>query len=133
MVFVDTGAFLARYVARDQFHAEAVKQWKDLGARRWPCFTSSFVLAEVFTLLARRTEYRFAVMKAREIHDSDRLTILRPGEEEEAEAINWFEKYADQEVSFVDCLSFALMKRKRLKRVFGFDAHFDRAGFRRFP
>jgi predicted nucleic acid-binding protein len=31
---------------------------------------------------------------------------------------------------FVDCLSFALMRRHRIKTAFAFDRHFEIAGFK---
>jgi predicted nucleic acid-binding protein len=30
-------------------------------------------------------------------------------------------------------VSFALMRKHRIERVFGFDGHFERAGFRLWP
>lgn len=42
-------------------------------------------------------------------------------------------KFADQGVTFTDCLSFVLMKREKLRQVFGFDHHFEAAGFRLLP
>jgi uncharacterized protein len=39
-------------------------------------------------------------------------------------------KYADQRVSFTDCISFVMMKRERVKIAFTFDRHFSLAGFR---
>ncbi len=106
MIFIDTGAFLARYVERDQHHRAALRAWKDLSKRRWKYYTSNFVLDETFTLLARRTNYRFASERARIVMTSDVLNILRPTYEDEIEAIEFFEKYADQKVSFTDCTSF---------------------------
>ena len=64
MIFVDTGAFLARYVERDQYHDAAIEHWRVLQKDRRQLFTSSFVLDETFTLLARRTTYPFAVERA---------------------------------------------------------------------
>ncbi len=40
-----------------------------------------------------------------------------------------FEKYADQRVSFTDCISFVLMRRHKIRQVFSFDRHFELAGF----
>lgn len=34
---------------------------------------------------------------------------------------------------FIDCISFVLMRSRRIKRVFSFDRHFDAAGFQRMP
>ncbi len=133
MVFIDTGAFVARYVARDQHHRRALKAWKELSKRNWRCFTSNFVLDETFTLLARRSTYRFAVERARAVMMSETLSILRPSFEDELEALGLFEKFADQEVSFTDCISFVLMRGGRIKRAFAFDRRFGQAGFDLWP
>lgn len=39
------------------------------------------------------------------------------------------QKYADQGVSFTDCVSFVLMQKGDIRRVFSFDRHFRIAGF----
>ena len=85
---------------------------------------------ELFTLLARRTTYRFAAERARNILDSTAIQILRPERKQEREAIELFAKYADQKVSFTDCVSFLLMKEAKIRQAFSFDRHFERAGFK---
>lgn len=129
MIFVDTGAFLARHVVRDQYHREAKAAWKELRGSGQRCLTSSFVLDELLTLLARRTSYEFASERARGLFTSQALEILRPDGEDELRAVDYFEKFADQRVSFTDCVSFALMKKRRIRRAFSFDRHFALAGF----
>jgi predicted nucleic acid-binding protein len=133
VIFIDTGAFVARFVVRDQFHDEAVLAWDQLRDSELGCVTSNFVLDETFTLLARRTSYRFAAQRARNLLTSDQLEILRPGQDDELQALARFEKFADQRVSFTDCVSFELMKSRRVQRVFSFDRHFALAGFEMWP
>lgn len=133
MIFIDTGAFLARYVANDQHHAQALLAWDELTQTRRRCFTSSFVLDETFTLLGRRAGYGFAAERARNILAAGTLEILRPEQRHEEPALSLFEKYADQQVSFTDCLSFILMRQSRIRKVFGFDRHFIAAGFELWP
>lgn len=129
MIFIDTGAFLARYIQNDQHHAQAISLWEKLSLKKDSCFTSNFVLDEMFTLLARRAGYTFAASRARNIYSSEKLTILRPDHEDEENAIALFEKYADQKISFTDCISFVLMRREHLKTTFSFDKHFSQVGF----
>jgi hypothetical protein len=133
MIFIDTGAFVARYVANDQYHQKAKSAWTQLSKRKWKCYTSNFVLDETFTLLARRSSYPFAADRARAIMTSNILTILRPSHEDELKALAFFEKLADQKVSFTDCVSFVLMKAHRIGRAFAFDRHFRDVGFERWP
>ncbi len=133
MIYIDTGAFLARYLSRDQYHQQAGAFWKEIGKNRESCFTSNFVLDETFTLLGRWAGYDFASQKAAKIYASKLLIILRPTREDEIKAIEFFQKYADQNVSFTDCISIVLMRNKKIKRVFSFDSHFERAGFKLCP
>ncbi len=133
MIFVDTGAFVARYVRRDGHHARARRAWAEIEKVRTACFTSNFVLDETFTLLGWQSSFSFAAERARALLTSKALTILRPDAEDELQAADLFSKFADQEASFTDCTSFALMRRHRLSRVFTFDRHFRDAGFEVLP
>ena len=133
MIFIDAGAFLARNLRNDQHHHSAVSVWEKLGSNRDNCITSNFVLDETFTLLGRRAGHGFAVQRAKNIYASQALTICRPDREDEIKALQFFSKYADQHVSFTDCISFVLMKRGKINRVFSFDRHFELAGFHMIP
>jgi uncharacterized protein len=133
VIFIDTGAFLARYMGSDQYHHEAVEGWRSLAWAGNRYFTSNLVLTETFTLLGRRAGYGFAAERARRIYASELLTVLRAGPADERSALVLFEKYADQKVSFTDCVSFVLMRQHRLERAFTFDNHFALLGFRLVP
>ena len=131
MVFLDTGAFLARWLPRDARHREAAVTWERLRGRA--LYTSNHVLDETFTLLARRATYPFAVARAESIFASSALEILYTTREDEIEALRLFSKYADHRISFTDCVSFVLMKRFRIATAFTFDRHFALAGWRVIP
>ena len=133
MIFIDTGAFLARHLRNDQYHHSALTVWEKLGSNRENCITSNFVLDETFTLLGRRAGYGFAVQRAKNIYASQSLTIFRPDREDEIKALQFFSKYADQHVSFTDCISMVLMQREKINRIFSFDRHFTLAGFHMIP
>jgi len=90
MIFVDTGAFLGRYLPDDQHHGAALAGWAQLAEEEWPICTSNLVLSETITLLARRTDYRFAAERARVIHASSALRILPlPSKKNERRSIGW--------------------------------------------
>ena len=133
MIFVDTGAFVARYVARDQWHSTAVNAWQELAGGSWRCFTTNHVLDETLTLLARRAGNIFAAERARALFVSKELTIIRTDREDEMRAVDLLGQFADQSFSFTDCLSFAVMKHSGISRAFTFDNHFRVAGFEVWP
>ena len=130
MIFVDSGAFLGRFAHNDQHHIEAGKRWAKIEASRLACFTSNYILDETLTLLARRTSYPFAVERGRSLYSSGEVNLVRPAPEDELAAFDWFQKFADQRVSFTDCVSFVLMKKAGIDTAFSFDHHFERAGFK---
>lgn len=90
------------------------------------------MLDELLTLLGRRAGYGFAAETGRILLASKALRLLRPDERDEHRALALFQKFADQEVSFTDCVSFALMERHRVGLAFTLDRHFEVAGFQRF-
>ncbi len=129
MIFIDTGAFISRYLCADQFHEKSLAKWEEVQARHYKCFTSNFVLDETFTLLGRWADNEFACQKAEMIYTSNAIDVLRPDHEDELLALEYMLKYADQKISFTDCISFVLMKKKKIKRVFTCDRHFELPGF----
>jgi len=133
VIFVDTGALLARYLERDQHHEDALSGFALLERERRPACTSIHVLDETITLLTRWAGATFAADRARAILASRSLRILRPSPDQEVAALSWLERFADQRVSFTDALSFVLMHDAGIQEAFAFDRHFPLAGFALWP
>jgi uncharacterized protein len=51
----------------------------------------------------------------------------------EKEAEETLRKFADQDFSYTDAVSFAIMKEQSIKKAFSFDKHFQTMGFSRVP
>lgn len=103
---------------------------------------SELVIAEVVNWFARelrRTSIapeqarERAVDEGRKIVASWRTGIVGPTAEEAAAALEELASLADPKVSYVDCTSFAVMRRLGIRRAFTFDRHFADAGFLLFP
>ncbi len=132
-LFIDTGAFLAKEIAADQHHQRAADFWRGLQEQGQPLYSSQHVLDETATLLARRTSYAWAAEWGRDVLVATGIQWLTADEKGLLEAFAQMRKFADQAVSFTDCLSFVLMRKQKLRDVFGFDSHFTAAGFRLWP
>jgi uncharacterized protein len=130
-IFVDTGAFLARYLTKDQHHKAAIAKWNKLQKSPSKLFTSNFIMDEFITLLGRWVNEDFAIEKAYGIYNSDLFTILRPEESDEMLALDFYKKFSDHKIGFTDCVSFALMKQHNIREVFSFDRHFSDVGLAR--
>ena len=126
MIFVDTGAFLALYLKRDQYHRQASKIFPSLPR---PFSTNNHVVDELATLLGRVAGYRYAADRMDDLYASDSVEVLPSTRDDEIEAIRWMRRYADKDISFTDCVSFAMMRRFAIRMVFTFDRHFHDAGF----
>ena len=126
MVFVDTGPFLALHRKRDQYHKEAGGLWETL---RMPLVTNNHVIDEVATSLGRAAGYVYAADRVDDIYRSKQLDVISAERADERDAIEWMRKFADQEIGFTDCVSFAMMRRHGIPTAFTFDRHFRLAGF----
>jgi predicted nucleic acid-binding protein len=57
------------------------------------------------------------------------VDVLQSTRADELDALRWMRKYADERISFTDCVSFAIMRRHRIRAALTFDRHFKLAGF----
>lgn len=128
-VFIDTGAFYAREISADQHHRGALPGWQMLAESDCPLYSSELVLVECATLLARRSSYAHAASWVDDALSEPSIRWLAATRPEIAKAGALMNKFADQGVSFTDCVSFVLMKRENLRQAFAYDRHFVHAGF----
>jgi predicted nucleic acid-binding protein len=126
LIFVDTGAFLALYIKRDQYHRQATKIFPTLPR---PFSTSNHVVDELATLLGRIAGYRYAADRVDDLYASESIDVMASTRDDEIDAIRWMRKYSDKDISFTDCVSFAMMRRRSIRTAFTFDRHFRDAGF----
>lgn len=124
--FVDTSMFYALVDENDDFHKQATQIWEKQKPGKNQLLTSNYILDETFTLIRQR--------RGRKIVDEFRksllsgIKIIRVTVADEAGAWDFFLQDWS-ELSFTDCVSFALMKRLDIKLALTFDEHFRRAGF----
>ena len=131
-LFVDTGAWIALADRSDQYHTPAVSVVRHLSAAD-ALYTSNYVMAETVTRLRRTAGHHVAWRWAHELPQSHLLRVHYADQELDAEALHIFHKYADQELSFTDCVTVALMQRLHLERVFAFDEDFRKLGYLLVP
>lgn len=124
-VFGDTGYFVATVVPEDQWYQAAAKA--DRTAAQ--LVTSNLVINETVSLLQRRGLLSTALEFLQQIREAPDLQIVYLDPPLQSEAWNLFHRYAGTGASAVDCASFAIMRRLRIKKAFTFDRHFRAAGF----
>jgi uncharacterized protein len=128
-LFVDSGAWLAFFSARDGRHAEADRLIRLALNLKIPLLTTDLVLAEVHRLLLFRAGIRPAAAALDVIDKSPSVSVHFATAVVHREARSWLARFDDQVISYTDAASFALMKRRRCKEAISFDQDFVVAGF----
>jgi uncharacterized protein len=123
-VFVDTDAHYALADANDPDHAEAVRTLQKIERLRHALITSNFVVSEVYTLLMRRLGQKIALSYVNGIR-SGSTTLIRVTVDDEERAREMLQQYRDQDFSYVDATSFAVMERLNIGVFFAFGTHFS--------
>lgn len=128
-VFVDTSYFIARLVARDQWHKKARK----VTVRKLIPVTSSLVVNETISLLQARGLLSAALAFLQGIRDDPETRIIYPDPSTQSQAWDLFGRYGPLGANAVDCVSFAIMRSLAIRRALTFDQHFRLAGFDILP
>jgi hypothetical protein len=136
MLFIDTSAFLAIVNDKDKWHGRAdefLNEIKKGKVKFRRIITSDYIIDETLTRIRYAIGHREAVEWGRNILASkvvDRITV---DSDTFNEAWKLFESYEDKFLSFTDCTSFAIMRKKGIKKAFAFDEDFERVGFKILP
>lgn len=126
-IFVDTNIFVALKDNRDPTHKTAVKLLDLLEKKPVILYTSSDVLGETLTVMARKLgkktagEFITAYQKSgiREVFIDERI-------HEQARLL--FYKTKSKQISFIDCTSVCAIQEEKISVIFTFDKHFKLLG-----
>jgi uncharacterized protein len=129
-VFADTGGFYALADRRDPAHARARKFVENCESI---FLTTDFVFAETMSLLAKRLGKDVAVKFGAALRTSPSVRIEEVPFEVREKAWLLFSAQGDKNYDLIDCISFAMMEKFRIRQAFGFDRHFTQYGFDLLP
>lgn len=124
-VFLDTGYFIALMIPHDQWHTAATK----LSVEKVSLVTSSQVVSETVSLLQMRGYFSLALDFLANVLAGDELRIVFPDEAIQRAAWEELRYSGGFGANAVDCLSFAIMRKLRIRKAWTFDRHFASAGF----
>jgi predicted nucleic acid-binding protein len=124
-LFADTFFLLALLVEEDEAHSRALA-WHNLNA---PLVTTTWVLIELADALskpgARETAARFISF----LRADHRVTVVGSEPDLFDAGFHLYESRPDKAWSLTDCLSFEVMRRRKLLQALTGDHHFEQAGF----
>lgn len=123
--FADTSFWFARHVVADRHHRTA------RAVRPAPAVvTTELVLGETWTLVNRRVGHSAALACVQAIRGLPGVEVEPVTRADHAEAWAWLARHDEREYSFVDAVSYAVMRRRALREALAFfDGDFAAAGF----
>lgn len=130
-LFVDTSAWYPLVVRSHPDHlalATALRKRVTAGAR---VVTTNLVVAETHALLLRRVGYAAALAFVRTVRQPPNVVVVSKEATEQLAIDDWLTPYDDQSFSLVDCVSFVVMRERRIAEALTLDHHFTVAGFQR--
>jgi predicted nucleic acid-binding protein len=128
-VFVDTSAWVALADKDDAYHKKAASAYPTLLKTYKSLITSNLVIAESYILILNELGHDAVLNFLQGLRASPRILKVYSNEEIEEEAEGILRKYEDQDFSYTDAVSFAIMKKQKVRKAFCFDKHFRVAGF----
>jgi predicted nucleic acid-binding protein len=130
IVFVDTSALIAVLDVKEEAHDVATAKWNDLLTGEHILLTHNYVIVEAISLIQARLG-----MTAINALAEDGLPVISVRWVDDLthkQALSAFLTANRRQLSFVDCVSFQVMRDLGIKSAFTLDTHFKHQGFRIF-
>jgi predicted nucleic acid-binding protein len=115
--------------ASDRRHQQVEAEFASVAQRGARLVTTSLVLAEVQRLVLFRAGRRAALVALTRIGESREVAVVFPVREDHESACAWLARRDDQDISYTDAMSFAIMQREGIRKVLTLDRDFWIAGF----
>lgn len=129
-VLIDSDAFVALIKKNDTNHKKAKRISQFLTQKGSVFITTNYVFSETVTVLSQKISHKVAVDFINDLtSEKSEISIIRANEEIEKLAIEIFKKQTSNNVSFVDCINMAVLKRYKWKTIFSFDRIYKKNGF----
>lgn len=126
-LFADTSYFVAVSGPNDSYHARALELSVALTSG---IVTTEYVLVETGGLLLRTEDRPAYINLVRDLESDPAVQIIPASKMLFHSGFELFTRRPDKAWSMVDCISFIVMKQRRLKDALTTDQHFTQAGFR---
>jgi hypothetical protein len=127
-ILFDTSGFFALIDKRDRTHGKAVA-WIEARRQRVRPVTTEWVVGETCTLLVARKRPHLVARFLDYVDSSAALLLVNPDDTLLRAAKAMMRQQPEQSYSFVDCISFCLMKERSIRNAFTTDSHYRKAGF----
>jgi len=132
-LFVDTSAWYPLLLKAHPDHTRVAAALRGTIKSGERAVTTNLVLAETYGLLLSRGHRLAAITFLEAVRKVPNVVVTSTEELEQQALKDWLMPFEDQDFSFADAVSFAVMQERGIRRAVTFDAHFATAGFEMIP
>lgn len=129
-IFIDSDVLVALNDKDDPSHLQAQQRLNEISGKEYEFISSTNVLLESVTIISQRVGKKEGVTLLNELR-SGKYTVIHPDDSLIVSSEEIFRSIVSKNVSYSDCVSFAVMRRFGIRWVFSFDLHFKKQGFKR--
>ncbi len=126
-VFADTSYYLALVNAQDVRHVPAVALSESFFGR---IVLTEYVLVELGSALSRGSDRETYLTTLAQIDKDEDALVIPASTGLYRQGLQLFAARPHKDWSLVDCISFVVMKKRRLTDALTADHHFEQAGFK---
>lgn len=128
-VFLDAAYAIALASRGDRYHERALALATDLESRNVRLVTTRPVLLEIGNALSRQKYRAAAVQLLRSLLADPSVEVVSLDDDLFSRALDLYQARADKDWGLTDCISFVIMKDRRIVFALTPDEHFQQAGF----
>lgn len=129
-LLIDSDVLVALHYVHDTSHKRSLELFSRISLSDYDSYLPWNVVMETLTVVSQRVSKPYALELLDEFR-SGKYTVVHPDEALIISAEDIFRSVRSKNVSYSDCVSFAIMWRFGIKRVLSFDEHFKKEGFKR--
>lgn len=132
-LFVDTSGWYPIADPTEPTHHAVARALREKVGGGIRVVTTNLVVAETHALLMRRIHRDVALAFVQRVVTPPQIAVSSSPEIEERATHDWLERYTDQNFTFTDAVSFAVMNERRIQEALTLDHRFAAAGFTMIP
>ncbi len=129
-VFIDTQCLIAANLPRDVNHPRAIELLSEYETKHATFVTTDAVIVEFCNMLSKVVLRAHAARVVRQLNGRENVELVHVTREILGRAFTLFESRVDKDWGLTDCISFEVMKDKRITLALTADHHFGQAGFK---
>ncbi|NET45127.1 MAG: PIN domain-containing protein [Okeania sp. SIO2B3] len=131
--FLDTSYILALEIKNEDAHQQVLQNWNFLAKSQPLLVTTTYIFDKVVTFFNSINLHYKAVEVGNQLLESPDIELINIDKSLFNQGWQYFQKHQDKSYSLTDCLSFIIMKQRKIVTALTLDNHFLQAGFEVLP